>query len=98
MLLGELGLHASDGGFDEEGNQMLICAIYADLLEGGDIGSTIFEADDEQGMIGAKENEVGEQAARTSVSIAERMKVFVIAVPFGCDDQWVLSFIESLLC
>ena len=60
MLLGEFGLHARDGGFEKEGDEMLVCAIYADLLEGGDIGSTIFEADDEQGMIGSKEDEVRE--------------------------------------
>lgn len=86
MLLGEFGLHARDGGFEEECNQMLVCAIYADLLEGRNIGSAIFKADDEQRVIGSKEDEVGEQAARTSVSIAERMEVFVIAMPFGCYD------------
>lgn len=86
MLLGELGLHARDGSFEEEGNQMLVCAFRADLLEGGDVGSTIFEADDEQGMIGTKEDEVREQAACTSVTIAEGMQIFEVSMPFGSDD------------
>ena len=58
MLLGEFGFHARDSCFEEEGNQMLVCSFCADLLKGGDVGSTIFEADDEQGMIGTKEDEV----------------------------------------
>lgn len=86
MFLGEFGLHARDGGFEEEGNKVFISAICADLLEGGDIGSAIFKADNEQGMIGTKEDEVREQAACSSITIAERMQIFVISVPFGCDD------------
>ena len=60
VLLGKFGLHARDGSFEEEGNQMLVCSFCADLLEGGDVSCTIFEADDEQGMIGSKEDEVRE--------------------------------------
>ena len=69
MFLGEFGLHARDGGFEEKGDEMLVCAICADLLQSRDIGSTIFETDNEQGMIGAKENEVGEQTACSAVLI-----------------------------
>ena len=58
MLLGELGLHARDGGFEEEVDEMLVCAICTDLLKGGDVGGTIFEADNEQGMIGAKKDKI----------------------------------------
>ena len=86
MLLGEFGLHARDGGFEEKGDEMLVRAIYADLLEGRDVGSTIFEVDNKQGMIGSKEDEVREQATCPAVSIAERMQIFVVPMPFGCDD------------
>ena len=59
-LLGEFGLHARDRGFEEESNQVLIRSICTNLLEGRYIGCTIFEADNEQGMIGAKEDKVRE--------------------------------------
>jgi len=58
VLLGELGFHARDGCADEERNKELICAFCSDLLESRDIGSTIFELDDEQRMVGTKENEI----------------------------------------
>ena len=73
MLLRELRLHARDGGFEEESNEMLVCAICADLLEGGDVGCAIFKADNEQGMFGAKEDEIREQTACSSITIAEGM-------------------------
>lgn len=62
MLLRKLGLHAGNGSFEEERNQMFVCAVNADLLEGGDVGGAIFEADDEQWMIGSKEYEVSHHA------------------------------------
>ena len=86
MLLGEFGLHARDGSLEEEGDEVFVCALCADLLEGGDVGCAIFEADNEQGMIGTKEDEVREQAACSSITIAERMEIFEISMPFGCDD------------
>ena len=58
--MGEFGLHASDGSLEEESNEVFVCAIFANLLEGRDVGRTIFKFDDEQWMIGSKENEIGE--------------------------------------
>ena len=53
VLLGEFRLHARDGCLEEEGDKVLVCAFCADLLKGRDIGRTIFEFDDEQGMVGS---------------------------------------------
>ena len=58
MFLGEFGFHAKDGSLEEEGDEMLVCSFCEDLLEGGDVSCTIFEADDEQGMIGSKKDEI----------------------------------------
>ena len=58
VLLGKLGFHARDSGFEEEGDEIVVCAICADLLQSRDISSAIFEAEDKQGMIGAEEDEV----------------------------------------
>ena len=86
MLLRELRLHARGGGFEEESDKMLVCAICTDLFEGGNVGSAIFEQDDEQRMISTKEDKVREQAARSAVTITERMQIFEISVPFSCYD------------
>ena len=57
-LLGELRLHAGDGGFEEESDKVLVCALSTNLLEGRDIGCAIFEADDKQRMVCSKKYEV----------------------------------------
>ena len=48
MFLREFVLHAGDGCAEEEGDEVLVGAISADLLEGGNVGGTVFKADDEQ--------------------------------------------------
>lgn len=56
--MGELGLHARYGCLEEEKNKMLVCAFSTDLLEGRDIGRTIFEFDNDKGMTGSKQDEI----------------------------------------
>ena len=56
---------------------MLVGAFCSDLLEGRDVGSAVFKTNNEQGVIGSKENEVGEQATCSAVTIAEGMQIFV---------------------
>ena len=51
VLLRKFVLHAMDSGAEEEGNQVLVGAFCADLLEDCDVGGAVFKADDEQGMI-----------------------------------------------
>ena len=51
MLLGKFVLHAMDSDAGKEGNETLVGAFCADLLEGCDVGGSVFESDDEQGMI-----------------------------------------------
>lgn len=53
MLLGEFGLHARDGCLEKESYKVLVSSFCADLLQGRNIGRTIFEFDDEQGMVGS---------------------------------------------
>ena len=84
--MGEFGFHTADGGMEEESNEMLVSAFCANLFEGRDVGCAIFEANDEQGMISSKEDEVREQAASSAVAIMERMQILVIPMPFGCND------------
>ena len=51
VLLGEFVLHAMDSCAEEEGDEVFVSAFCSDLLEGCDVGGTVFKADDEQGMI-----------------------------------------------
>ena len=55
VFLREFVVHAGDGCTEEKGDEVFVGAFSADLLEGRDVGSTVFEADDEQGMVGAKQ-------------------------------------------
>lgn len=86
MFLGEFGLHARDGGMEEETHQILICAFGANLLEGGNVGCAIFKTDDEQRVMGSEKDKVREQATCPAIAVTEGMQVFVIPMPFGCDD------------
>ena len=97
VFLREFVLHAGDGCAEEEGDEVLVGAIGSDLLEGGDVGGTIFKADDEQGVVGAKQDEVGEQTTRTAITITEGVQVFVVAVPFGSNYHGVLAAVEGFL-
>ena len=97
MLLRKFVLHATDSCVEEEGDEVLVGAFCADLLEGCDVGGTIFKADDEQGVIGAKQDEVGEQTTRTAITITEGVQVFVVAVPFGSDNHRMLTSVKCLL-
>ena len=67
VLLRKFCFHAINSSFEEEGNQMLVRSLRANLLEGRDVGRTVFKANDEQGVIGSEENEVREQAASSTV-------------------------------
>jgi len=97
VLLGEFVLHAMDSCAEEEGDEVFVSAFCADLLEGCDVGGTVFKANDEQGMIGTEKDEVREQATRTAIAIAEGMQVFVVAVPFGSDNHRMLAIVKCLL-
>lgn len=97
MLLRKFVLHAMDSCVEEEGDEVLVGAFFADLLEGCDVGGTIFKADDEQRMIGPEKNEVREQATSTAIAITEGMQVFVVAVPLGSDNHRMLTSVKCLL-
>ena len=58
VLLREFVLHASDGCAEEEGDEMLVGTFCPDLLEGSDVGCTVFKTDDEQGMTGSEKDKV----------------------------------------
>ena len=58
VLLREFGHHAIDGGFEEEADEIIVRSFRANLLEGRYVGGTVFKANDEQGVISAKEDEV----------------------------------------
>ena len=97
MLLGEFVLHAMDSGAEEEGNKVFVGTFCSDLLEGSDVGGTIFKANDEQGMIGTKQDEVGEQTTRTTIAITEGMQIFVISVPLGSNNHGMLTIVKCFL-
>ena len=98
MFLRKFVLHAGDGCAEEEGDEVLVGAIGADLLEGGDVGGAVFKADDEQGMPSAKQDEVGEQAARTAIAVAEGVQVFEETMKAGCHDHGMDVTLQRFGC
>ena len=82
----------------EEGDELLIGAVGPDAPEGGDVGLAVFALDDEQGVACAEQDEVGEQASRPAIAVAEGMQVLEVAVPLGCHQQGMQAVVEGLLC
>ena len=98
VLLGEFVLHAMDSCAEEEGDEVFVSAFCSDLLEGCDVGGTVFKANDEQGMIGTEKDEVREQATRTAIAIAEGMQVFVVTMKLSCYNHRMLTVFDGFLC
>lgn len=96
-LLGQFVRHAGDGGMEEEGDEMLVSTLGADLLQGRDVGSTVFQLGDKQGVTGTQQDEVRQQAASPAVAVAEGMQILVVTVPLGSDYHRMMSVVESPL-
>ena len=96
-LLGQFVGHAGDGGMEEEGDEMLVSTLGADLFQGGDVSSAVFQLDNQQGVAGTQQDEVRQQAASPAVAVAEGMQVLVVTVPLGSDYHRMMSVVESPL-
>ena len=73
--MGQFALHASNGGLEEEGNEIIVGALCPDLFQGRDIAGTVFQLNNEQRVAGTQEYEVGKQATGTTVTVTEGMQI-----------------------
>ena len=63
---------------------MFVCPFGTDLSEDIDVFGLALLGDDDDGMSGFMQNEIGKKASDASVAITERMQVFIKTVETGC--------------
>ena len=59
-LLRQFAFHTLDGGTEEERDEKLVGTLAAYLAQGIDVGGTVLDVDDEEGMAGMQEHPVGD--------------------------------------
>ena len=84
FLLVDFLLHPLDGGLEEEEDEMFVRPFGTDLSEGINVFGFALLGDDDNGVSGFVQNEIGKKTSYASVTITERMKVFIKTMESGC--------------
>ena len=77
-------LHPLNSRLEKEGDEMFVRPFGTDLSEGIDVFGLALLGNDDNGMSGFMQDEIGKKASDASITITERMEVFIKTMETGC--------------